>query len=127
MTKLMLFVVLVLASSTFGEQPTPKECKAGPAKWVPMFKAAYDDPACKGDGSEACPFVLPVREFTTTQLTDLVSQADGCAKVDTHNRYLYQRVATRAENIIVMRTGYFLRESGQEEKFAEREGKKAGK
>jgi len=89
-----------------------------------MFKAAYADAACKGDGSAACPFVAPIRDLSTGQLTDITFEAEACAKVDKGHRYDYQRVATRAENIIVMRAGNFLMESGQDTQYIDWEKEK---
>jgi len=39
--------------------------------------------------------------------------------VDARRRYYYQRVATRAENIVVMRTADFLESENQMQRYAE--------
>jgi hypothetical protein len=74
-----------------------------------MFKAAYADPACAGDGTASCPFAPPIKDLNVGHLTDIAFRAEACVKVDARRRYSYQRVATRAENISVLRTVYFLK------------------
>jgi len=91
---------------------------------MPMFKAIYDGPECQGDGTVACAFAAPVKNLTSGQLTTIVAEMDSCAKLDAEgDRYSYQRVATRAENILVMRTAYFLKETNQSAAFAAWESK----
>jgi hypothetical protein len=84
-----------------------------------MFKNAYEDPACKGDGTASCPFTPSVRAIRVGQLTDIAFRAEACAKADARRRCYYQRVATRAENMTVLRTFYFLKAENQLEKYAE--------
>jgi len=92
---------------------------------MPMFKAIYAAPECQGDGTVACAFSAPIRNLTSGQLTTIAAEMDSCAKLDAEgDRYLYQRVATRAENILVMRTAYFLKESNQSAAFAAWESKR---
>jgi hypothetical protein len=119
-------VVLFLALTVLaqGQQATRKQCKDSLAKWGPLFKSAYSDAACLGDGTPDCPFVAPVRNLRTADLSDIAFQAEVCTKVDEKNRYLYQRVATRAENYIVMRAGNFLKDVGQSDQYSEWEQRK---
>jgi len=106
------------------EQATIMQCRAKLNTWVPVFKAVYDSPECQGDGTVACPFSAPIKDYTVGQLVTSVEEFDGCAKTDTEgDRYKYQRVASRAQNIIVMRTAYFLKETNQSAAFAEWESK----
>jgi len=115
--------MVVLATSIVWAQdapkPTAKECRAELKQWVPMFKAAYADPACVGNGTASCPFAPPVRALRVGQLTDIAFRAEACVKVDARRRYYYQRVATRAENIVVMRTADFLESENQMQRYAE--------
>jgi hypothetical protein len=116
------FVVLILCGlfrTAYAEQPTAKQCRVDLVSWVSMFKAAYADPACAGDGTPSCAFVAPIRDLRTKQFSDLAFQAEACTKVDHKNRYLYQRVEARAENIVVMRAGHFIQETGQSEDYNE--------
>jgi hypothetical protein len=117
-----IFIVLVLISPVFAQEVA--QCRADLKTWMPMFKAAYDTPACQGDGTVACAFAAPIKNLTSGQLTTVSAEMDTCAKLDAQgDRYLYQRVATRAENVLVMRTAYFLKETNQSAAFAEWESK----
>jgi len=112
-----IFIVLVLISPVFAQEVA--QCRADLKTWVPMMKATFDSKACKGDGTVACPFAAPIKNLTSGQLTTIVAEMDACAKADAEgDRYAYQRVATRVENIIVMRTAYFLKETNQSAAFA---------
>ena len=113
--------VLFVASAGLAAQdkPTVKQCKANLNEWVTMFKAAYDDPACRGDGSPSCPFAAAIRDLDIGRLVHIPFEAEACAKVNRRRRYDYQRVATRAENIVVMRTAYFLKSEGQTDLYIE--------
>jgi hypothetical protein len=116
------WIVLVLISPAFAQEGA--QCRAELKTWLPMFKAIYDAPECQGDGTVACAFAAPVKNLTSGQLTTIADEMDSCAKLDIEgDRYLYQRVATRAENILVMRTAYFLKESNQSAAFAAWESK----
>ena len=108
--------VLFVASAGLAAQdkPTVKQCKANLNEWVSMFKAAYDDPACRGDGSPSCPFAAAIRDLDIGRLVHIPFEAEACAKVNRRRRYDYQRVATRAENIVVMRTAYFLKSEAKQ-------------
>ena len=99
--------------------PTAKECREELKQWIEMFTAAYADPACVGNGTTSCPFAPPLRALRVGQLTDIAFRAEACVKVDKRYRYYYQRVATRAENIVVMRTADFLTSDNQMERYAE--------
>jgi hypothetical protein len=117
-----LFIVLVLISPAFAEDVA--QCRADLKTWMPMFKAVYDVPECRDDGTVACAFAAPVKNLTSGQLTTIAAEMDSCAKLDIEgDRYLYQRVATRTENILVMRTAYFLKETNQSAAFAAWESK----
>jgi hypothetical protein len=117
-----IFIVLVLISPAFAQDVA--QCRADVKTWMPMFKAVYDAPECQGDGTIACGFAAPIKNLTSGQLATVVSEMDSCAKLDTDgDHYLYQRVATRAENILVMRTAYFLKETNQSAAFAAWESK----
>jgi hypothetical protein len=117
-----LLIVLVLISPAFAQEVS--QCREDLKTWMPMFKAIYDAPECQGDGTVACAFAAPVKNQTSGQLTTIAAEMDSCAKLDTEgDRYLYQRVATRAENILVMRTAYFLKDSNQSAAFAAWESK----
>ena len=119
-----IFIVLVLISPAFSQEGA--QCRADLKTWMPMFKAVYDAPECQGDGTVACAFAAPIKNLTSGQLTTIAAEMDSCAKLDADgDRYLYQRVATRAENILVMRTAYFLKESNQSAAFAKWEAKQA--
>jgi len=112
-----VFIVLIFVSPVIGQDIA--QCRADLKTWVPMFKVTYDSPECKADGTVACAFAAPIKNLTSGQLTTIVSEMDGCAKSDTDgDRYLYQRVATRAENVVVLRTAYFLKETNQSAAFA---------
>ena len=112
-----VFIVLIFVSPVIGQDIA--QCRADLKAWMPMFKATYDAPECRGDGTVACPFAAPVKDLTSGRLTSIVYEMDSCAKSDTDgDRYLYQRVATRAENVVVLRTAYFLKETGQSDAFA---------
>ena len=72
MRRLVALVLLMTASVLNAQdQPTAKQCRANLKTWVPMFKAAYDDPACKGDGSPSCPFAPAIRSLNVVQLIHL--------------------------------------------------------
>lgn len=120
-----VFIALVFISPAFcsGAQEV-SQCRVDLKAWVTMFKAVYDAPECQGDGTVACAFSASIKNLTSGQLTTIVAEADGCAKLDADgDRYNYQRVATRAENILVMRTAYFLKETNQSAAFAAWESK----
>lgn len=114
---------VVLAATLVSAQNPPKtttkECRAELKQWVPMFKVAYADPACTGDGSASCPFVSSLRDLDIGQLMRLPFQAEACAKVDKRRRYRYEQAAVRAENIVVMRTGYFFEATNQMDKYVD--------
>jgi hypothetical protein len=120
-----LLLILLFVSPALSQEPmTVAQCRAKLEAWVPMFKAVYDAPECHGDGTVACAFSAPIRNLTSGQLATIVAEADGCAKLDADgDRYSYQRVATRAENILVVRTAYFLKETNQSAAFAAWESK----
>jgi hypothetical protein len=118
-----VFIVLIFVSPVIGQDIA--QCRADLKAWMPMFKATYDAPECRGDGTVASPFAAPVKDLTSGRLTSIVYEMDSCAKLDTEgDHYLYQRVATRAENILVMRTGYFLKETGQADAYAKWESER---
>jgi len=124
MKRATLFFVVFIASATLVAQdrakPTVQECKADLSKWVPMFKAAYADSSCAGDGTPSCPFAPSIKDLNVGQLSYIVARAEACTKADRRRRrYYYQRVATRAENIVVMRTAYFLLSENQTDRYAE--------
>jgi hypothetical protein len=116
----LAFVLLVASGLVAQErQPTAKECRANLKQWISTFKAAYDDPACSGEGSASCPFAAPIRDLDIGQLGHIPFEAEACAKADKRRRYFYERVAARAENIAVMRAGYFLKSENQMENYIE--------
>ena len=120
MRRLVALVLLMTASILNAQdQPTAKQCRANLKTWVPMFKAAYDDPACKGDGSPSCPFAPAIRSLNVVQLIHLPFEAEACVKADRRHRYDYERVAARAENVLVMRTAYFLKASNRMDDYVE--------
>lgn len=120
----LLLILLFITPSLSQEPITVAQCRAKLKAWVPMFKAVYDAPECQGDGTVGCAFSDPIRNLTSGQLATIVADADGCAKLDADgDRYSYQRVATRAENILVMRAAYFLKETNQSAAFAAWESK----
>ena len=85
-----------------------------------MFKAAYADSSCAGDVTPSCPFAPSIKDLNVGQLSYMVARAEACTKADRRRRrYYYQRVATRAENIVVMRTAYFLLSENQTDRYAE--------
>jgi hypothetical protein len=119
-----IFILLVFISPAFAQEAA--QCRADLKTWMPLFKAVYDVPECQGDGTVACAFAAPIKNLTSGQLTTIADEMDSCAKLDAEgDRYLYQRVATRAENILVMRTAYFLKETNQSAAFAKWEEKHA--
>lgn len=125
---LLLILLFVYPALSPAQEPTIVQCRAKLSTWVTMFKAVYDAPECHGDGTEACPFAAPIKGLTSGQLTHIVSEADSCAKLDADgDRYSYQRVATRAENILVMRTAYFLNDTDQATAYAAWESKQSRK
>jgi hypothetical protein len=98
-----VFIVLVFISSAFSQEIA--QCRSDLEMWMPMFKAIYDAPECQGDGTVACAFAAPVKNLTSGRLTTIAAEMDSCAKLDAEgDRYTYQRVATRAENILVRPT-----------------------
>jgi hypothetical protein len=116
------FIVLVFVSTALGQDIA--HCRTDLNTWMPMFKATYNAPECRGDGTVACAFATPIKNLTSGQLTTIVSEMDSCAKSDTKgDNYLYQRVATRAENVVVLRTAYFLKDTNQSAAFAAWESK----
>jgi len=120
----LLLILLFIPAALSQEPRTVAQCRAKLGAWVPMFKAVYDAPECRGDGTITCAFAAPIRSLTSGQLATVVAEADGCAKLDADGeRYSYQRVATRAENILVIRTAYFLKETNQSTAFAAWESK----
>jgi hypothetical protein len=74
-----------------------------------LFRDAYGSPACNSD-SLACPFAAGLRTLSTHELLDIPPQAEACIFADRHRKG-YAWVATRAENVIVMRAGYFFRDA----------------
>lgn len=120
----LLLILLFVSPALSQESTTIAQCRAKLNTWVPVFKAVYAAPECEGDGTIACAFSAPIRNLTSGQLATIVAEADGCAKLDADgDRYSYQRVATRAENILVIRTAYFLKETNQSAAFAAWESK----
>jgi hypothetical protein len=117
-----LVLVLILISPVLSQEAA--QCSADLKAWVPMFKVTYDSPECKADGTVACAFAAPIKNLTSGQLTTIVAEMDSCAKVDAEgDHYLYQRVATRAENVVVLRTAYFLKDTNQSAAFVAWESK----
>jgi c-di-GMP-binding flagellar brake protein YcgR len=52
-------------------------------------------------------------------LSKIPFAAEECVKTDPKNQFMYERVAARAENIIVMRTGQFLVHTRQDGAYVE--------
>jgi hypothetical protein len=86
-------------------------------QWIPMFRAAYESPDCQGDGSPSCPFAEAVRGFGTSELSRIAFAAEACAKADTKREFTYERVTARAENVMVMRAAYFIKNINQDGAF----------
>jgi hypothetical protein len=116
-------MALLMSATVLAAQDQAKQCRANLKQWASMFKAAYDDPACKGDGSPSCPFAPAIRSLNVTELIQMPFEAEACIKTDRRHRYDYERVAARAENILVMRTAYFLKTSNQMEDYVEWESR----
>jgi hypothetical protein len=114
-----MVVVLLIASATAQDKLTAKQCRADLGKWVPMFKATYAAAECQGDGRPNCPFVDPIRTLQSAQLVNIATEAEECIKLDSKkkNHFYYERVATRAENIMVMRMANFLAATDQGSKY----------
>jgi hypothetical protein len=89
-----------------------------------LFRHAYGSPACNGD-SPACPFAAGLRTLSTSELLDIPAQAEACIFADRHRKG-YAWVATRSENVIVMRAGYFFQDADQMDAFIRWEDKQRG-
>jgi hypothetical protein len=76
-------------------------------------------------GSSACPFATGPRAMSTDELLDIPPLAQACIFVDRHLK-VYAWVATRAENVIVMRTGYFFQDTDQTDAYIRWEDRKTG-
>lgn len=86
----LLLILLFIPTALSQEPVTVAQCRAKLEAWVPMFKAVYDAPECQGDGTVACAFAVPIKNLTSGQLTAIVAEADGCAKLDAGgDRYSY--------------------------------------
>jgi hypothetical protein len=113
-----IVISLVVGIAMFGtgcaSSPQVLQCRTDLGKWVPMIRAVYASPDCQGDGSPSCPFVEPIRNLSTSDLSRIPFAAESCGKVDQKNEFMYERVAARAENIVVMRAGQFMLQSGQD-------------
>jgi hypothetical protein len=114
MRRFVAFVLVLIASALSAQEPkhkppTVKECRAHLRVWLPSFSDAYGSPACNSD-SLACPFAAGLRTLSTHELLDIPPQAEACIFADRHRKG-YAWVATRAENVIVMRAGYFFRDA----------------
>ena len=113
----VLVLVLLVASGTAQEaKPTRAECRAHLQTWLPLFRDAYDSPACAGDGTDACPFSAELRNLSTHELLDIPALAESCIAVDKQHKG-YGWVATRAENVVVMRAGYFFQDTDQTDAY----------
>src|SRR5437879_3633344 len=119
-------VVLLIASAMAQDKLTVKQCRADLDKWVPMFKAMYAAPECQGDGGPNCPFVDPIRTLQSAQLVNIATEAEECIKLDSKKKthFYYERVATRAENVMVMRMANFLVATDQGSKYGLGEAKR---
>jgi hypothetical protein len=117
--KYSVLVVLLIASAMAQDKLTVKQCRADLDKWVPMFKAMYAAPECLSDGRPNCPFVGPIRTLQSAQLVNIAMEAEECIKLDSKkkNHFYYERVATRAENVMVMRMANFLVATDQRSKY----------
>ncbi len=105
----LVFVLLVASATAQEAKPTRAECRAHLQVWLPLFRDAYSSPACNSD-SPVCPFSAGLRTLSTHELLDIPPQAEACIFVDRHRKG-YAWVATRAENVIVMRAGYFFKDA----------------
>jgi hypothetical protein len=106
-----LAFVLLVASGLAQEappKPTVRERRAHLRVWLPLFRLAFADTKCNGDGTPACPFAAGLRTLSTSELLDTPARAEACIPVDKKRQFAYGWIATRAENIVVERTGYFL-------------------
>lgn len=83
--------------------------------WLPLFSDTYGSPACNGD-SPACPFAAGLRTLSTHELLDIPVKAEACIAVDRRHKG-YGWLATRAENIIIMRAGYFFQDADQTDDY----------
>jgi hypothetical protein len=112
---LNLAFILLVASAVAQDQPKPtvRECRAHLRVWLPLFRLAFADTKCNGDGTSACPFAAGLRTLSTSELLDIPAQSESCIPVDKKRRFAYGWIATRAENIVVERTGYFLEDADQ--------------
>jgi hypothetical protein len=121
----VLVLVLLVASGTAQEaKPTRAECRAHLQVWLPLFRDAYGSPACNGD-SPVCPFAAGLRTLSTHELLDIPPQAEACIFADRHRKG-YAWVATRAENVIIMRAGYFFQDADLVDDYIRWEDKQRG-
>jgi len=122
-----LAFVLLVASGLAAQEPKPTraECRAHLQVWLPLFRDAYGSSACNGDGTHACPFASGLRTLSTSELLDIPTQAEACIAVDKRHKG-YGWVATRAENVIVMRAGYFFQDTDQTDAYERWEQKQQG-
>jgi hypothetical protein len=126
MTKI-LAVVLALASVVSAQtQPTVRECRAHLRVWLPLFRLAFADAECNGDGTPACPFAAGLRTLSTSELLDIPARAEACIPVDKRHGWAYGWVSARAENAVVQRTGYFLEDSGEMDAYDRWEDRQRG-
>ena len=127
MRRVVAFALVFVASALFAQdqpKPTVKACRANLKQWIPLFRDAYGSPACNGD-SPACPFAAGLRTLSTHELLDIPPQAEACIFADRHRKG-YAWVATRAENVIVMRTGYFFQDADIVDDYIRWEEKQRG-
>ena len=131
MKTLKALTVLMFACSLFAQdaqpkplKPTVRECRANLSRWLPLFRDAYGSPACNGD-SPACPFAAGLRALSTHELLDIPPLAEECIFADRHRKG-YAWVTVRAENVIVMRTGYFFQDTDQMDAYIRWEDRQRG-
>ena len=122
----VLVLLLLVASGTAQEaKPTVRECRAHLQVWLPLFRDAYGSSACNGDGTHACPFAAGLAQMSTDELLDIPPLAQACIFVDKHRKG-YAWTTVRAENVIVMRAGYFFQDTDQGDAYIRWEDKQRG-
>ncbi len=132
MKTLKALTVLLMLGQLFAQdaqpkplKPTVRECRANLKQWIPLFRDAYGTRECDGDGTHACPFAAGLRALSTDELLDIPPLAQACIFADRHRKG-YAWVAVRAENVIVMRAGYFFQDTDQMDTYIRWEDRQRG-